>query len=60
MSCSNNFKQLGLAMHNYHTAHEAFPPGTIHHASANYEGWSWAIFILPYLEQGNILNKPGI
>ena len=45
MSCANNFKQVGLAMHNYHTAHQCFPPGMIR------PGWGWGAFILPYLEQ---------
>src|SRR6187402_997817 len=27
--CKNNFKQLGIALHNYHESHGAFPPGQI-------------------------------
>ena len=26
-SCKNNLKQIGLAVHNYQTAHRVFPPG---------------------------------
>jgi prepilin-type N-terminal cleavage/methylation domain-containing protein len=52
IQCSNNFKQVGLGLHNYHSTHSTFPQGTTDHPTSNYEGWSWAIRILPYLEQG--------
>ena len=48
--CSNNLKQIGLAMHNHHDAHERLPYG----ASAIFDHeslGSWGVFILPYLEE---------
>src|SRR6266478_9214111 len=56
MKCTNNLKQIGLAMHSYHDANMMFPPGG---TSTNYSpgigtGYSCHVFLLPYLEQGNV------
>jgi len=53
--CTNNLKQLGLGLHNYHSAFKIFPPGTIRRYD-NVDSWStsmisWIARILPYLEQ---------
>jgi prepilin-type N-terminal cleavage/methylation domain-containing protein/prepilin-type processing-associated H-X9-DG protein len=52
MQCSNNLKQIGLALHNYHTTAKCFPPGSFWYGSdyANYRG-SILVRLLPYLEQ---------
>lgn len=49
MHCSNNLKQLGLALHNYHGAYNTFPP-----AGITSNQLSWHVFILPFLEQSAI------
>jgi prepilin-type N-terminal cleavage/methylation domain-containing protein/prepilin-type processing-associated H-X9-DG protein len=49
--CTNNLKQIGLAMHNYHDSQGTLPPGV--------KGccWgTWLNFILPYIEGGNLFN----
>jgi len=54
MKCSNNLKQIGLALHNYHGAYGKFPPGEVApppgYASAQYQ-WTWYTQILPFMEQ---------
>src|SRR5579863_5328101 len=60
VGCRNNLKQIGLALHNYHETHSAFPPGYI--AAVPYSdgatdttpGWGWAAFILPQIDQANL------
>lgn len=52
MQCTNNLKQLGLALHNYHDTYKIFPPGYIRNS-----GWSWGAMILPQVEQVNLYNR---
>jgi prepilin-type N-terminal cleavage/methylation domain-containing protein/prepilin-type processing-associated H-X9-DG protein len=69
MTCSNNLHQLGLALHNYHSAYGRFPPGR--KSVGNTEGVSIAtyapdpiiqnihglVFLLPYVEQDNLYKQ---
>ncbi|HEY8504868.1 MAG TPA: DUF1559 domain-containing protein [Gemmataceae bacterium] len=49
MQCSNNLKQIGLAMHNYQDTQGFLPPSRVENDYA-----TWAVLILPYLEQDNV------
>jgi prepilin-type N-terminal cleavage/methylation domain-containing protein/prepilin-type processing-associated H-X9-DG protein len=55
MRCSNNLKQIGLAMHQYHGALKTFPPGYIS-VAPDYEEWGWPVFLFPYLELDSLYN----
>src|SRR5271167_3817127 len=65
MSCESNLKQIGVALHNYNTSMNAFPPGYVDgntNATLTPDndvgpGWGWASFLLPYLEQGNVYSQ---
>jgi prepilin-type N-terminal cleavage/methylation domain-containing protein/prepilin-type processing-associated H-X9-DG protein len=51
-SCSNNLKQLGLAVHNYHDSFGRLPPsrlGQRHYAT-------WPVLLMPHLEQDNVFR----
>jgi prepilin-type N-terminal cleavage/methylation domain-containing protein len=50
ISCANNLKQIGLAMHLYHDNYLHLPPSRRRMT----ESPSWAWLILPYLEQQNL------
>lgn len=54
-SCQNNFKQVGLGLHNYHNTIKSFPPGNLR--TGSYFGWSWGAYVLPYIEQGNVWDQ---
>ena len=66
LQCSNNFKQVGLALHNYHTAHGNLPMGMWFHSdtapcdgtpSGFFYGWGWQVHILPQIEQQNLYDS---
>lgn len=53
--CKNNFKQLGLALHNYHDTHNALPPGYI--APSGSDQFTWPFLILNQLEQNALYDQ---
>ncbi len=69
LQCQNHLKQFGLAFHNHHDVHQAFPDGGEHwnvprsrrgltplvHPNQN---WGWGYQILPYIEQEAIWSVP--
>lgn len=56
MDCSNNIKQIGLALHNYHSAYKTLPPAYTVDASGN-RLHSWRSFILPFMEQQALFDQ---
>ena len=57
MSCSNNVKNLVLAMHNYADQNIQFPIGArVAAAGGSTYGQGWPIGIAPFIEQGNLYN----
>ncbi|TWT39246.1 DUF1559 domain-containing protein [Blastopirellula retiformator] len=67
MHCSNNLKQIGLALHNYHDTFQSLPPGgywahdtpwsTPTPPSPNPERGSTHVRLLPFIEQSAIYEK---
>ncbi len=60
--CSNNLKQIGLALHNYHSTYKSFPPAYTVDADGK-KLHSWRTLLLPFLESNPVfseidLNKP--
>lgn len=49
-ACSNNLKQIGLALHSYHDTLKAFPPGRL----AFPKVFSPHAYLLPFVEQKNL------
>jgi prepilin-type N-terminal cleavage/methylation domain-containing protein/prepilin-type processing-associated H-X9-DG protein len=64
IQCTNNLKQIGLGLHNYHSVHDSFPsgcslntsvpgsPATVYH----WNNWSCQALLLPYLEQKQVYD----
>jgi len=66
--CKNNFKQVGLAIHNYHDTHGVFPlsdfrdvhgtcPSDPLYLDRSYPRYSWGAMILPYVDQAALYNN---
>jgi prepilin-type N-terminal cleavage/methylation domain-containing protein/prepilin-type processing-associated H-X9-DG protein len=61
--CVNNMKQIGLAMHNYHSTNDCFPPGALQNTynlgSQTSPGWqnmSSLAMLLPFIEQNTLYS----
>jgi prepilin-type N-terminal cleavage/methylation domain-containing protein/prepilin-type processing-associated H-X9-DG protein len=62
MWCSNNLKNLGLALHNHHDTHRKFPPGQVtgplpEAGVTQAVTHGWAPFILPFIEQKALADQ---
>lgn len=67
--CTNNLKQIALALHNYHDTHRVLPAGNLFSVRLNYTGnWCsegstsesrapWTVLILPYIEQSALHDR---
>jgi prepilin-type N-terminal cleavage/methylation domain-containing protein len=64
--CSNNLKQVGLALHNYHDTYKTFPPGGLWErrtpwiaapAGRNQRRGSLFLHLLPFVEQGPLYDS---
>jgi prepilin-type N-terminal cleavage/methylation domain-containing protein/prepilin-type processing-associated H-X9-DG protein len=62
IQCTNNLKQIGIALHNYHDTVGAFPPGYLSVMDRvtfgnDGPGWGWAAFSLNQMEQAAVYNS---
>jgi hypothetical protein len=64
MKCSNNLKQIGLALQMHHNSQRRLPPGWLAFEPGSNKpdpegerGWGWAAHILPYMEEGNVFKS---
>jgi prepilin-type N-terminal cleavage/methylation domain-containing protein/prepilin-type processing-associated H-X9-DG protein len=59
--CTNNLKQIGLALHNYEIAQQTFPPGYVSNFDSSGDdtgpGWGWAAMLLPQFEQAPLFSS---
>jgi prepilin-type processing-associated H-X9-DG protein len=54
ISCSNNLKQISLALLNYHDTYRKFPPSAASTRGVLFDSWSPHARLLPFLEQANL------
>lgn len=51
--CTNNLKQMGLALHNHHDTYRKLPPGSYNNAAWGRDATSWYVYVMPFMEQNN-------
>jgi prepilin-type processing-associated H-X9-DG protein/prepilin-type N-terminal cleavage/methylation domain-containing protein len=60
LQCTNNLKQVGLALLNYESSHKRYPSGYVSQFDSSGNdtgpGWGWASMILPQMEETPIYN----
>ncbi|NLY02059.1 MAG: DUF1559 domain-containing protein [Rhodopirellula sp.] len=54
--CTNNLKQIGLALHNYHDAWGTFPPAYLADETGR-PAHSWRVLLLPFVEQERLYEQ---
>ena len=56
--CSNNLRQIGTGLQNYHSAFEKFPVGCVEWRGANNSSrqLAWSAYLLPFIEQPAIFE----
>ncbi len=70
VACTNNLKQLGLAIHNFESSYRQLPPGytsgsLVSPPRADRDpttwdagpGWGWGAHVLPFIELGNVTEN---
>ena len=61
IQCTNNLKQHGIAMHNYHDGNQIFPMAAYWHYASDLGGLkrtsTYLLPLLPYMEQANLTNS---
>lgn len=68
-TCMNNLKQIGVALHTYHSDHGTFPPawtyapnlpGSTGQNGRNVSVYGWGTFLLPQLDQTSLFQNMGV
>jgi len=55
--CTNNMRQLGLALSNYESALKRFPSGWVDWRQTTSPGWAFGTALFPYMEQATVFNR---
>jgi prepilin-type N-terminal cleavage/methylation domain-containing protein/prepilin-type processing-associated H-X9-DG protein len=54
--CTNNMKQIGIALHNYHSALDVFPFGEVEPSNGAWQYWGALALMSPYMENSSMFN----